>query len=107
MENSRSDRRKNLLALLALMLSLAALQSPLWRPAAPPRSLTARAGGSIDVEYDGKLEKAVIFRRGLATLSAGGPGKLVIHAHTPGKTSLLIQFKGGASKVYDVVVLPG
>jgi hypothetical protein len=105
MESLRSTHLKNFLSITALGLSLAALQSPLWRPT--PRSVTAKAGGTVVLTYDGELENAMIFQKRTATLSAAGPGRLVIHGHAPGKTSLLIRYKDGERTVYEVVVPPG
>ena len=107
MTEKGSTYLKKVLSIAALLLSLAALQSPLWRPEAATRSVTAKAGGTVTVPYDGQLDKAVIFRRRMATLSAGSPGQLVIHAHAPGKTSMLIRYKDGDSVLYEVIVLPG
>jgi hypothetical protein len=98
---------KNFLGVSALLLSLAVLQSPLWRPKETPRCVTAKAGGTVVFPYQGELENAMVFRKRTATLSAAGPGKIAIHAHAPGRTSLLIRLKGGESKVYELVVLPG
>ena len=102
-----NTHRKNLLGVLALLAALAALQSPLWRPAEAPRSLTAKSGGTVTVTYDRELENAMIFQKATASLSAGAKGELVIHGHAPGRTRLLIRYKDGASRVYEVVVLPG
>ena len=107
MKNRHSSYLKNFLGLTALLLSLVCLQSPLWRPADVPENVTAKAGSAVIFAYHGDLEKAVIFRKRMATLSAGGPGKLVIHGHAAGKTSLLIFYKDGKSKLYDLVVSPG
>jgi hypothetical protein len=105
-ETRRHTYLKNFLSITALILSWAALQSPLWRPADAPLSVTAKTGGSVILAYDGELENAMIFHKSTATLSAGGPGHLVIHGHAAGKTSLLIRCKHGESKLYQVVVLP-
>jgi hypothetical protein len=105
MKSSTLTHVRNFVRITALILSLAALQSPLWRP--PVDRVTAKSGGTADVIYGGQLEKAMIFKRQNATLTAPGPGHLVIHGHAPGKTSLLIRCKGGISKVYEIVVLPG
>ena len=59
------------------------------------------------VPYEGEIERAMVFQKRNATLSAAGPGQLAVHGHVPGKTSLLIRFKGGESKVYEIIVLPG
>ena len=106
--NSRNNSHlKNLLAMLALLLSLAALQGPLWRPGEAPRCLTATSGGTVTVAYDRELENAMIFQNATASLSADAKGELVIHGHAPGRTRLIIRYKDGASRVYEVVVLPG
>jgi hypothetical protein len=105
MSNSISIHIKNFLAVASLLLSLAALQSPLWRPEPTP-SLTAKAGDTLIFPYQGELQRALIFQKEMATLSGAVPGQLAIHTHSPGKTRMLIRFKDGASKVYDLVVLP-
>jgi hypothetical protein len=107
MRTSWSTFLKNVLSITALLLSLAALQSPLWRPNPSPLSVTARSGATVVFSYQGQLEKAIIFRKSNATLSAGGPGQIMIHAHHPGKTSMLIRYKDGDSRLYELVILPG
>jgi hypothetical protein len=106
MEKRWSIYLKNAFSITALLLSLAALQGPLWRSASAGR-VTAKSGGTVLLNYDGDLEKAAIFEKRTATLSSGQPGQLVIHGHKPGKTSLLLRYKDGDSMVYEVVVLPG
>jgi hypothetical protein len=98
---------KNLLSITALVLSLAALQSPLWRPVIGSPSVTAKSGGTVLFGCDRDIEKATILQGQTATLSLADPHQLVIHAHQPGHTHLLIKFKDGERKLYEVVVLPG
>ena len=107
MDTRRHILLKNALSITALILSMAALQSPLWRPRVAPRSVTAKAGGTATVACEGEIEKAMIFHKRTATLTAPGPGQLMIHGHAPGKTSLLIRYKDGDSAIYEVVVIPG
>jgi hypothetical protein len=107
MNRRRSVYLKKFLGITALMLLLAAVQSPLSRPTAALESVTARSGMATILKYNGEIERAMIFQRRTATLTASGSGRLVIHGHEPGKTSLLIHFKSGDSKVYEVVVIPG
>jgi hypothetical protein len=107
MTTQRSTFLKNFLSITALLLSLAALQSPLWRPNPAPLYVTAKAGATVIFPYKGQIEKAVIFRKKNATLSAGSPGQLMIHAHNPGKTSMLIRYKDGVSRLFELIVLPG
>ena len=91
---------------MALLLSLATLQSPLWRPRTAPVCVTAKVGEIAILAYDGEIDKAVIFQMRTASLSSAGSGQLAIYGHEAGKTSLLIRFKDGDSKLYEVVVLP-
>lgn len=107
MNSGRSPHLKNFLAVTILVLSLAGFQSPLWRPDPAPQYVTAKAGGTVIVPYKGEIERAMVFQKRNATLSAAGPGQLAVHGHTPGKTSLLIRFKGGESKLYELIVRPG
>ncbi len=107
MATRRSTYLKNFFSITAVLLSLAVLQSPLWRPAGAPRCVTTTEGGTVILEYEGQLDSATIFRKETATVSVPAPGRLAIHAHEPGKTSLLMRFKDGESRLYDVVVLPG
>lgn len=97
---------KNTLSIIALLLSLAALQSPLWRPKIAGPAVTMQPGGTAVFAYSGEIEKATILHSGTATLSAGGPRQIVIHAHQPGRTHLLIHYKNGQSKLYEVIVRP-
>jgi hypothetical protein len=98
---------KNALSVIALLLSLAAVQSPLWRPAVPPRCVTAKAGGTVLVDYGRAIDRASILQKRTATLTAAGPHRLMIHAHAPGRTCLIINYKDGQSRLYEVVVIPG
>ena len=105
MKSSTSTHIKNALSLTALLLSLAALQCPLWRPAV--QHITAKSGATVDIIDGRELEKALVFKKGTASLSAPSPGRLVIHGHAPGKTNLLIFYKDGRSTLFEVQVLPG
>jgi hypothetical protein len=107
MTRSGSESFKEFLSVIALALSLATLQSPLWRPGPAPHCVTAKSGGTALVTFDGELDKATIFQRRTATLSTAGPGQIMVHGREPGKTSLIIRCKDGNSTVYDVVILPG
>jgi len=107
MEHSRRNHLKNALSVIALVLSLAALQSPLWRPAGVSRCLTAKAGGTVLLDYGHDIERASILQKRTASLTAAGPHRLMIHAHAPGRTSLIINYRDGQSRLYEVVVLPG
>jgi hypothetical protein len=107
MRTRRSTFLKNLLSITALLLSLAALQSPLWQPNPSPLSVTAKSGTTVIFAYQGQLQKAIIFHKSNATLSPGSPGQILIHAHHPGKTSMLIQCKDADSRLYELVILPG
>ncbi len=97
----------NALSVTALVLSLAAVQSPLWRPVLGTPCFTAKTGGIVFFDYGREIEKATILQSHTASLSAVGPHQLAIHAHAPGHTRMLIKYKDGERKLYDVVVLPG
>ena len=106
MEARHSSRIKNLLSVTSLLLSLAALQGPLWRPHAAPRYVTAKVGGTAVLTYDGAIQRASIFEKRTASLSTGGPHQILIHGHAPGRTSLMIVYQNGERALYRVVVLP-
>lgn len=72
METSRNTYLKNALSVTALLLSLAALQSPLRRPAFNSPSFTATTGGTVSFDYGRDIEKATVLESRTATLSAGG-----------------------------------
>lgn len=97
---------KNTLSAAALVLSLAALQSPLWPPAVPVLSVTAKAGSTVLLDYGSEMRKAIILQNRTASLSSAGPHQLAIHAHAPGRTALIVTYKNGESRMYDVVVVP-
>lgn len=107
MLNRRTNWFQDFLSIGVVVLALAVVQSPLWRPMAAPRSVTATIGASVVVPYRGEITKATIFRTQTATISADGPGRIMIHGHRPGTTNLLIRYKDGGSQIYEVVVLPG
>jgi hypothetical protein len=107
MQTRHHNFLKNALAITALLISLAALQSPLWRPDTAPRCVTAKAGGTVTFDYQSDIEKATILHRRTASLAVTGPRQLVIHGNAPGRTCLIIHYKGGESRLYEVVILPG
>jgi hypothetical protein len=107
METRRHNCLKNALSVTALLISLAALQSPLWRPASEPYCVTAKAGGTVTFDYNCDIEKATILHRRTATLSVTGPRQVKIHGVAPGRTALIIRYGGGESRLYKVVILPG
>jgi len=96
--------KKNLLSIGVLMLCLTALQSPMWRPHAAPRCITVAAGGSAVVESEREIEKAGILEKHTATPTVS-LHRVVVHGVAPGRTSLVICSKDGATNVYEVVVL--
>ena len=98
---------KNFLSVLALVLSLAALQSPLWRPRNSARLLTIETGTSMVVAYDRDVEKAGIMQRQTATPVLKSIREVVVHGNAPGRTTLIICSKDGRSERYDVVVKTG
>ena len=106
MEIRHSKTLKNALGVTVLLLALAALQSPLWRPAVAPRCVTAKAGGTVFFEYEYDIEKATILHGRTASVAATGPRELKIHGNAPGHTCLIIHYKGGESRLYEVVLLP-
>jgi hypothetical protein len=98
---------KNALSITALLISLAALQCPLWFPAGALRCVTARAGDNVFFDYEDDIRKATIMQSGTATVLATGPRQLMIHGNAPGRTCLIINYKDGQSRLFEVVVLPG
>lgn len=106
MDSRKHKYLKNVLGIFAFLLSFAALQSPLWRPVIADPPVTAKVGGTVVFQYGRDMEKAVILRSSTATLTAGGRHQLVIHGRHPGHTHLLIKYKDGERKLYDIVVVP-
>ena len=90
-----------------MVLSLAVLQSPLWLPAMRPLCVTAKTGGTVLFNYGRDIDTATILEKRIASLTDAGLHQLMIHAHAPGRTCLIINYKGGESRLYEVVVLPG
>jgi hypothetical protein len=107
METRRNIALKNALSTTALLISLAALQCPLWLPAMATHSVTAKAGGTVVFDYDGDIARATILQGRTANVEATGPRQLMIHGNMPGRTCLIIKNKDGQSRLYEVVVLPG
>jgi Flp pilus assembly secretin CpaC len=104
---TRHSFLKNALSITALVISLAALQCPLWLPALATHRITAKTGGTAVFDYEHDIEKATILRSTIANISAAGPHQLMIHGNKPGRTTLIINYKDGKSRLYEVVVLPG
>ena len=98
---------KNFLSMLALILSLAALQSPLWQPKNSARLLTIETGTSLVVAYDRDVEKAGIMERKTATPILKSVREVMVHGNAPGRTTLIICSKDGRSEMYDVMVKTG
>lgn len=99
-----SSAKKNLLSIGALILSLAALQSPLWRPHNAIHVVTVEAGTSAVISCDRDIERAGILEKSIATPTFTNPRRLVVHGKTPGRTTLIICSKDGTREMCDVVV---
>jgi hypothetical protein len=104
MENRSAENKKSLIAIGALMLSLAALQSPLWRSQAMSAPITVRSGGATLISSDRPIAQVVLDHAGQATAEVVGDHEVLIRGKVLGETQLKIDAKDGHSRTYRIVV---
>jgi Flp pilus assembly secretin CpaC len=106
MKSSRSsaENKKSLLAIGVLMLSLAALQSPLWRSQTTGIPIAVRSGGATLIASDRPIAQIAVNSGAQATAEVVGDHEVLIRGKALGETQLQIDSKDGHSATYRVVV---
>jgi hypothetical protein len=95
---------KNLLSIGILILLLAALQAPLWRPGNVPQYISVTAGSSVEITSGREMVRAGIRESRTAAPKLLNPHKLLIGGRASGATQLLIFYQHGPGNIYQVVV---
>jgi hypothetical protein len=103
-ESRSAQNKKSLLAIGALMLSLAALQSPLWRAQGSHTSISVRNGGAVLIASDRPISQIALEQTSQATAEVVGDHEVLIRGKALGETLLKIDSKDGHSTIYRVVV---
>ena len=102
--SSSAQNKKSLIAIGVLMLSLAALQSPLWRSPAAGFPVVVRSGGATLVASDRPIAHISLDQAAQATAEIVGDHEVLIRGKALGETQLKIASADGHSRTYRVVV---
>jgi hypothetical protein len=103
-DEQRTQNKKSLLSIGVLLLSLAALQSPLWRaqPAVVP--IAVRSGGATLIASDRPIAGITVDRSQQATAEVVGDREVLVRGKALGEATLTISLKDGHSSNYRVIV---
>jgi hypothetical protein len=107
-DSQRAQNKKSLLSIGVLMLSLAALQSPLWRSQIAsqegPPQIAVRSGGATLIASDHPISGVAMDRIQQATAEVVGDREVLIRGKALGEAKLTISLKDGHATTYRVVV---
>lgn len=103
-QSKRAQNKKSLLAVGVLMLSLAALQSPLWRSPSAGVVVVVHSGGATLVASDRPIARVSLDQAAQATAEIVGNHEVLVRGKALGETRLTIAFADGQSSSYRVVV---
>jgi len=101
---SKAEHKKSLIAIGVLMLSLAALQSPLWRSQVAGAQVAVRSGGATLIASDHPIARVTLDQNAQATAEIVGDHEVLIRGKALGETRLRIVAKDGRTSSYRVVV---
>jgi hypothetical protein len=106
MKRSRSsaENKQSIIAIGVLMLSLAALQSPLWHSQATGAAVAVRSGGATLFASDRPIAQVALDSTAQATAEVVGDHEVLIRGKALGETQLQIASKDGHTSTYRVVV---
>ncbi len=92
MESKRrsTHNKQSVIAIGVLMLSLAALQSPLWRLQNAMAAVTVRSGGATLIGSDRPIAEIAVEQPGQATAEVVGDHEVLIRGKALGETRLKI-----------------
>lgn len=99
-----AQNKQSLIAVGVLILSLAALQSPLWRSPAAGAPVAVRSGGAALIASDRPIAQVTLNRNNQATAEVVGDYEVLIRGKALGETQLQIVSKDGHTSLYHVVV---
>ena len=103
-KSERAEHKKSLLSIGVLMLSLAALQSPLWRGAPPVAPIAVRSGGATLIASDHAIARIAVDGPQQATAEVVGEREVLIRGKALGEARLTIALKDGHVNTYRVIV---
>jgi hypothetical protein len=102
--SQRAENKKSLLSVGVLMLSLAALQGPLWRTQQPSAQIIVRSGGAVLIASDRPVAGVVMDQTQQATAEVVGDREVLVRGKALGEAHLTISSKDGHTSLYRVVV---
>ncbi|HEY3839440.1 MAG TPA: pilus assembly protein N-terminal domain-containing protein [Bryobacteraceae bacterium] len=102
--DKKAQNKKSLLSIGVLMLSLAALQSPLWRSQRAAIPVAVRAGGATLLESETPIAQIAIDGNQQASAEIVGDREVLLRGKSLGEARLLIALKDGHTSTYRVVV---
>lgn len=103
-KSQRAQNKKSLLSIGVLMLSLAALQGPLWRAQVAPLQIAVRSGGATLIASDRAIARIAIDQDQTATAEVVGDREVLIRGKALGESHLTIALTDGRSLNYRVRV---
>jgi hypothetical protein len=103
-DSQRAHNKKSLLSIGVLMLSLAALQGPLWRAQQAVPSVAVRSGGALLIASDRPIEEVTVDRNLQVTAEVVGDREVLVRGKALGEARLLIASKDGHRTPYRVIV---
>jgi len=104
LDSERAQNKKSLLSMGVLMLSLAALQGPLWRAQQPRPDVAVRAGGAVLVQSDRPVAEATMAPPQPAVAEIVGEREVLVRGKELGETQLTVALKDGRKVTYRVKV---
>jgi len=103
-DSQRAHNKKSLLSVGVLMLSLAALQGPLWHTQQTAVSIAVRSGGATVIASDRPIAEIAMDQTPQATAELVGDRDVLVRGKALGEAHLMISLKDGKKRVYRVVV---
>jgi len=103
-DSQRAHNKKSLLSIGVLMLSLAALQSPLWRAQQTVAPIAVRSGGATLIASDRPIAQITMDQTLQASAEVVGDREVLIRGKALGEAHLTIASKDGNKSTYRVVV---
>ena len=103
--SQRAMNKKSLLSIGALMLCLAALQSPLWRTAQPlVTAVAVRSGGATLIASDGPIAGIAVEPAGQVSAEVVGEREVLVRGKAVGAARVVISSKDGQVRTFNVFV---
>jgi Flp pilus assembly secretin CpaC len=99
-----AHNKQSAIAIFVLMLSLAALQSPLWRSPSSVSPFAVRAGGAVLVSSQTPIAQISLDQNAQATAELVGDHEVLIRGKALGETQLHVVSRDGRASTYRVVV---